>query len=80
MSQYYQSSISFLDAMKRHSCKHKELLASDDPRTDLWAAAVEGRKPKVYPKIGYTCQGCEKMFQMEMRHMKIEGLNPIISS
>jgi hypothetical protein len=66
--------------MKKHTCKHKKLVAADDPSNDLWDAVFEGRKPKIYPKIGYVCQGCEKYFQMEIRNMKISRIDPIMVS
>lgn len=70
----YKNSKEWLDAMKSHTCKAKDLTPSDDPSNDVWSAKIENRDPKKYPTMGYTCQGCEESFDINLRRASMDVL------
>lgn len=65
----YKNSKEWLDAMKEHLCEKKELLPADDPSNDIWSAKIEGREPTKYPRKGFVCQGCEAVFEVNLKDM-----------
>jgi hypothetical protein len=70
----YKNSKEWFDAMKEHRCKAKNLISSDDPSNDVWSAKVENRDPVKYPTMGYTCQGCEESFDINLNQASMEIL------
>lgn len=70
----YKNPKEWLDAMKSHTCKAKDLIPSDDPSNDIWSAKVEKREPVKYPTMGYTCQGCEESFDINLYQASMDIL------
>ena len=56
--------------MKDHQCEKKEFLSADDFSNDIWSAKVEGREPTKYPRKGFICQGCEAVFEVNLKNLK----------
>jgi hypothetical protein len=62
----YKNSKEWLDALKNHSCENKNFIPADDPSNDIWLAKVENREPLKHPRMGYVCQCCEEMFEINL--------------